>query len=197
VPMLATNAWQMWHFRRTRHRTGFLPVFLATGMVGILIGTWILVVTPGRALMATLGTMLLLYVAFSLANPAFQLTERAIRWLSPPAGVAAGALQGMTGIGAPVGGTFIHAMRLGRESHVFAVAAMFLTFTAVQAPALAFAGILTWPRVLEGTFALLPAAAMMPLGAAIARLLTPKGFDRLLLAVLGVIGLQLLVPALA
>jgi uncharacterized protein len=195
VPILVTNAWQIWTFRLARRNTGFLPVFLAAGTVGVVVGTWVLAVTPGPALMATLGVMLVLYVALALSKPTFQLKERAIRWLSPPMGVAAGILQGMTGIGAPVGGTFIHAMRLGRERHVFAVSAMFLTFGTVQTIALAFAGILTWSRLLEGAFALLPAMAMMPLGAAIARLLSPKAFDRMLLAVLALIGAQLLVRA--
>lgn len=193
LPILVSNAWQVWRHRAARRGSAlaFLPRFLAAGGVGIGLGTVALGSLPERALVLTLGLILLGYVGLRLTQPGLRVGRSAAVGLSPPMGIAAGALQGATGISAPIGVTFIHAMGLGREAHVFAVSAMFLTFAVVQLPAIILAGIYEAAWLAQGLFALLPVAAFMPLGERLARRVSRETFDRLVLAFLALMGAKL------
>ena len=193
VPLIFTNAWQVWRFRSARHddRMAFLPLFLAGGAIGIAIGTWALTSLPERALVLALGVILLCYVALRLMAPHFVVGPLLARRAGPLAGMGGGMLQGATGISAPIGVTFIHAMSLDRNAHVFAVSAMFLLFAVVQLPALAIAGVMQGQWLVEGLMALVPILLFMPLGQAIAGRMSRKAFDRMILIFLGLIGLKM------
>ena len=193
VPIIVTNTWQVWRFRATRRegRLAFLPLFLAGGAIGVAIGTWILTAAPERALTLALGLILLAYVALRLARPALAVTPGLARRLGLPVGAAAGALQGATGISAPIGVTFIHAMGLDRDAHVFAVSAMFLLFALAQLIAVAVAGVAQPAWILEGVLALVPILVFMPIGQWLAGRLSRAAFDRMILIFLAAIGLKM------
>jgi uncharacterized membrane protein YfcA len=197
VPTLVTNAWQLWSYRRSWQsgQMPFLVPMLVFGAVGIGIGTWLLVQINEAALQFGLAVMLLAYVALRLSSPHFRIRERLGVLLSAPVGLAAGVLQGATGISAPIGVTFIHAMRFERSAHVFAVSAMFMVFAVAQVPALTVAGFLTPHRWLESTFALLPVALFMPVGTWIGRRVNHATFDKAILALLTVTALKLIADA--
>lgn len=193
VPLILTNFWQVWRFRSTASdkRMGFLPLFLTAGAVGIAIGTWALTNLPERILVLTLGLLLIAYVVLKLAKPHLVVGPAAARRLGPLAGAGAGILQGATGISAPAGVTFIHAMGFERDAHVFAVSAMFLLFALVQLPSLALAGVMQPFWLLEGCLALVPILIFMPLGQVIAGRLSREAFDRMILVFLGIVGAKM------
>lgn len=193
IPLIVTNAWQVWRFRtETRSpRLGFMPWFLVAGAIGIMVGTWALTTLPERMLVLALGIILLVYVALRLATPHWSLGLEMARRFGPIAGLGAGALQGATGISAPIGVTFIHAMGLDRAAHVFAVSAMFLLFAVVHLPALWVAGIMQPLWMLQGIVALLPILIFMPIGQWISGKLSRQAFDRMILVFLGGIGVKM------
>lgn len=193
VPILVTNAWQCWRLREEAKssRVRFLWALLGGSVFGTIVGTWILTSTPDRILTLSLGVLLLAYFAFRLMRPEVVISESTGRKTALPVGFGAGVLQGSTGISAPIGVTFIHAMRLDRHAHVFAVSAMFLMITVVQIPALFVAGIMQPEWLLEGALALIPVAVFMPVGQWLAGKLSKAAFDRLILFFLGVMGAKL------
>lgn len=193
IPLIVTNAWQVWRFRREAgsDRLAFMPWFLAGGVVGIGVGTWALTTLPERVLVLALGAMLLGYIGLRLVTPQWSLGLKLARRLGPLAGLGGGTLQGATGISAPIGVTFIHAMKLDRDAHVFTVSAMFLTFAVVQLPALWAAGVMRPEWMLQGVLALVPILAFMPLGHWISGKLSRTAFDRMILVFLGLIGLKM------
>jgi len=193
VPLIFTNAWQVWRFRAKGRdpRMGFMPLFLLGGAAGIVVGTWALTSLPERLLVLSLGIILIAYVALRLAAPHLAVGPALARRAGPPAGLGAGILQGATGISAPIGVTFIHAMALERDAHVFAVSAMFLLFALVQLPALAAAGVMQTQWLLEGLLALIPILIFMPAGQALAGRLSRRAFDRMILIFLGLIGVKM------
>lgn len=193
VPLILTNLWQVWRFRGTAGdpRMRFLPLFLLAGAAGIVLGTWALTSLSERILLMTLGLLLIAYVALKLVRPLLQVGPVAARRLGPVAGAGAGLLQGATGISAPIGVTFIHAMGFERDAHLFAVSAMFLLFSLVQLPSLALAGVLQPFWILEGFVALVPILLFMPLGQALAGRLSRQAFDRMILIFLGVVGAKM------
>jgi uncharacterized membrane protein YfcA len=193
VPLIVTNAWQVWRFRAEARsdRMAFLPAFLVAGIFGIVGGVWLLTNLPERVLIASLGVILIAYVALRLAKPHITLSPTAAKRFGPLAGAGGGVLQGATGISAPIGVTFIHAMSFDRDAHVYAVSAMFLVYGVAQLPAMWFAGAMHPQWLLEGALALIPILLFMPLGQAIAGKLSRKAFDRLILTFLGLIGLKM------
>lgn len=193
IPILVSNIWQCWRFRAEVRdaRVKFLVPMLAGGMGGVILGTWFLAVVPQRELEITLGVLLIGYLALRLMRPDFIVSKEAGQKAALPIGIGAGALHGATGISAPIGVTFIHAMRLEREPHVFAVSAMFLAFAIVQLPALFIAGIMEPFWVVEGILALIPIALFMPVGQFLAGKLSRAAFDKMILIFLGVIGIKL------
>ena len=193
VPLIVTNVWQVWRFRNEARgpRLAFMPWFLVSGAVGIGIGTWALTALPERLLVLALGLLLLGYVGLRLAAPHWSLSLEMARRLGPLAGTGGGILQGATGISSPIGVTFIHAMNLERDAHVFAVSTMFLLFSVVQLPSLWIAGVMRTEWLLQGLLALVPILVFMPLGQWISGKLSRAAFDRMILVFLAVIGLKM------
>ena len=196
VPILVTNAWQIrqtWHHRS---EAGFLPAFLLAGVIGVALGTWMLSRVSAAWLSVCLGVMLAGYIAIRVAVPALHLGGTLGRRLAPWFGLGAGVLQGVSGLSAPIGVTFIHALRLSRELYVFSVSCIFLLFAVVQIPSLAVAGIMTWTRLLESVLAVLPVVVAMPLGTFMSRFMSRETFDRVILLILAALSVRLLAEGL-
>jgi len=191
VPLVMTNVWQIWQFRAHGNGSGFLKGMLPAGIVGVGFGTWALTFLPATTLSLLLAVMVAIYIGLSLARPDMRISPEAGRRWSPLVGLAGGALQGATGIAAPITVTFIHAMRLARESFVFALSTMFFTFTLAQSAALTVAGILTPERFLQGWIALIPIALGMPLGDWAARRFSRRTFERAILVILAIMAARL------
>ena len=193
VVQIITNSMQLWQFRAEarNERMHFLPLFLVAGVCGVLVGTWALSSLPERVLVFSLGLLLLGYFALKLTAPDFVVSPRNARVFGPFAGFGSGALQGATGISAPIGVTFIHAMGLERTAHLYAVSAMFLVLGLVQFPALLLSGIMQPAWVAQSVLALIPIAIFMPLGQRLAGRLSRRAFDRLILVFLGAMGLKM------
>lgn len=193
VVQIVTNSMQLWQFRADarNHAVRFLPWFLVAGAVGVVLGTWALSSLPERLLVFCLGVLLLAYFALKVLVPHILVSPRAARIFGPFAGFGSGALQGATGISAPIGVTFIHAMALERTAHLYAVSAMFLVLGLVQFPALVVSGIMQASWLIQSVLAMIPIAIFMPLGQRLAGRLSRKAFDRLILIFLGVMGLKM------
>lgn len=193
ITQILTNSMQIWQFRAARRdeRMRFLPFFLVAGGIGVLLGTYLLSNLPERALIFSLGVLLLGYFILKISRPHLSVGPRLAKRGGPLAGFGSGVLQGATGISAPVGVTFIHAMGLERAAHVYAVSAMFLTLGLVQFPALVVSGIMQPQWMLEALFAMIPILVFMPVGQALAGRLSRRAFDLMILIFLGLMGLKM------
>jgi uncharacterized protein len=192
VPGIVSNTWLLWTYRRHLSRTRDLPVLLATGTVGAILGTWLLQELDGRILSGVLAAIIVTYVVLRLTRPTFALQPATTRVLSPPVGFAAGTLQGATGISGPLLTTYLHGYRYEAPVFVVSLVLLFQVFAVVQGVALVGVGLLTWPRALEGVVALVPMALALPLGTRVARRLPTERFDRWILVILVASALALL-----
>lgn len=193
ITQILTNSMQIWQFRGARRdvHMRFLPWFLFAGGFGVVLGTWLLGTLPERTLIFSLGVLLLAYFALKLTRPHMAVGPELAMRAGPFAGFGSGVLQGATGISAPVGVSFIHAMGLERSAHVYAVSAMFLTLGLVQFPALVVSGIMQPQWMLEALFAMIPILLFMPVGQALAGRLSRRAFDLMILIFLGLMGLKM------
>lgn len=195
VPTVVTNLWQIRQHWGARHGLGYLTGLFVMAAVGIAVGTWLLTRLPADVLGATLATVIALYIVLRLVRPHWQVADRYARPAAPWVGLASGILQGTTGISAPVSITFLSSIRLSRPQFVFAASMLFISFAAIQLPALTLAGILTWQRALLSCLAVLPVLIAMPVGNWIGSRVSQQRFDQLILVLLAGIAAKLFYDA--
>ena len=116
--------------------TRFVVLFASAAAVGTILGTWLLATLPQEFLSLTLAAVVFVYVAFRFLRPGWVLSDSTAFKLSMPVGVISGALQGASGISAPVSLSFLNAMRLERPTFIATVSVFFLMMTVTQIPAL-------------------------------------------------------------
>lgn len=195
VPNLLTNLWQGWQFRKHQISRRFTLIFAGAGALGAGIGSLLLAFLPGEVLMGVVAGVVLLYIAFRLMRPNWHLARPLADRLCAPVGLIGGMMQGAGGISAPVSVTFLNAMRLERGQFIATISVFFCAMSLIQIPALIGLGILT-PQIaaLSGA-AMVPLLGGMPIGAWLARRISKESFDKIILALLGVIALKLLFDA--
>ncbi len=192
TPNIVTNLWQMRQFRSSRLPRHFALRFAFAGAVGVVLGTVVLAWASVATLSLLTAMVVISYIALRLTRPGFELGQPAAHKIVLPIGLAGGALQGATGISAPISVSFLNAMRLERPVFISTISVFFAVMSIAQLPALAAGGLMTWGTLALGVASLVPLFAFMPVGAWLARRVSAQTFDRMLLALLGVLSLKLL-----
>jgi len=192
LPNLLTNIGQSWQFRSHQPERRFLWPYLAGGACGVLLGTALLTGLPSRGLDMLVAGAVLLYVAFRLVKPGWTVSGALARTLAAPAGVAAGVLQGATGLSAPATLSFLGAVRLPRPAFVATVALLFLIFSTVHITALTILGVFTFTLALISLCALAPILLGMQVGSRLSARIDHVTFDRVVLCLLVVVAVKTL-----
>jgi uncharacterized membrane protein YfcA len=197
IPGLVTNAWLLWRHRSHYRATRDLPALLVMGALGAVIGTFLLQSLDERVLSLVLAAMICLYAFVFVTHPDLKLPERVTRVASPPVGLAAGVLQGATGIAGPIMSTYLHGYRYPQEVYVLSISTIYQVFAVVQVVALAAVGLYTSDRLVLSLLALVPIMAALPLGARLTTRLSRATFDRIVLAILVISAITLASDALS
>lgn len=190
IPVIVTNTWLLWVHRSQFAAARNLPALLLAGILGAALGSWILVIVSERALSLILATAIGAYLLTLFLHPQFTLSRKVDRFLSPFIGLAAGTMQGATGISSPIIATYFHALRLEQRTYVFSVTAAFQVFSIAQLASLYQLGLFTYTRFIEGMLALLPIVIALPIGIRLARVISRRAFDKILIVVIVVIELK-------
>lgn len=90
-----------------------------------------------RIIAIGLGTLVLTHAALTLTHPPARLSPASARLTAPPVGLAAGALQGATGLSGAVLAVYLQALRLTPAAFVLSISALFGLFGLAQAVGLA------------------------------------------------------------
>ncbi len=184
VPGVVSNAWLMWRHRASLRETRDLPMLLVTGVIGAIGGTWLLTALDPRILSGVLAAIIVVYVILRLTTPELELKPSTTRLLSPPVGLAAGVLQGGTGISGPLLTTYLHSYRLPPAVFVVSLVTLFQVFGTTQFVALIGLGLMTKSRLIEGVLALIPMAIALYAGARMAERISRRAFDIAVLVLL-------------
>ncbi|WP_404474945.1 sulfite exporter TauE/SafE family protein [Vreelandella venusta] len=196
APNLLSNALQVWQYRRHLLPMQFLAAFSIAGGLGIMLGTWGLVVLSPTLLSLGVAGAIVMYLVIKLAKRTMVLPFALAKRIVLPVGLLAGVLQGAAGMSAPASVTFLNAMRLERPVFIGSISVFFVTITCVQIPALLSTGILTLERSAYSVAALLVILAAMPLGAQLGKRLPHQWFDNLIMLLLAGIALKIIIDAM-
>jgi hypothetical protein len=143
-----------WHLWRR------LASLFGTTVVGVFLGTRILIAIPERAIFLALAGVIVLYLVSVRMRFELRLPERWEAWLGPATGLIAGVLTGVTNAIGPVGAFYVLALQFEKRDFVKAVASIFLVAKVSQLAAVAHWGFFT-PTILQWSVAL----TMVALGA--------------------------------
>ncbi len=196
MPNLLSNIWQAWSLRGHQRDPRFTAVFAASGAAGAGVGSILLANLPAEALTLAVAGAVFLYLGFRITSPDWSLSFDQARPFAPVAGFAGGVLQGAAGVSAPISISFLNAIRLPKPEFIATISVFFMAMSAVQIPVLTHLGILTWERAGIGLLSTLCLLAAMPLGARLTRHVSPRGFDRIIMVLLGAMAVVLVARAL-
>lgn len=191
MPNLLTNIGQAWMHRERQPSKFLVWSFAVAGCVGVLIGTAMLVSVSQLTLTLFVAATIFGYVGLRLGKPDWKLEMALAKMISVPTGVAAGFLQGATGLSAPVSITFFNALRLDRLGFIASISVYFSLTTFPQIVALWYLDLLTWANLALSFAAFLFVLLFMPVGAMLARKLSRDAFDRATLVMLVLIAFKL------
>jgi uncharacterized protein len=184
LPGVVTNTWLLWRYRSHLRATRDLPVLLATGITGAVIGTIGLQRANAAVLSLVLAGAIGLYLAVFVSKSQFEVTPAVSRFSSPPVGLVAGVLQGATGMSGPVLTTYLHGFRMPKQVFVVSLVTLFQIFAVAQMITLYRVGLYSGTRWVESVIALIPMMLILPLGARMADRLSAKSFERWILLLL-------------
>lgn len=193
IPTALANLWLMLENRSAGAGTRwFLLPMLATGVIGTVLGVWLLLNVDDRVMSVLLGVFMLLYIVWYLVKPERKVNDRAARRLAAPAGFGGGVLAGSTGISAPVIATYVHSLRLDRSGFVFGVSVPFFFLGVMQILSLAALGGYDQGRITAGIIACVPVVVVTPIAIRIGKKLSVQLFQYAVLVILGVSAVRLL-----
>ncbi|WP_249975598.1 sulfite exporter TauE/SafE family protein [Vreelandella olivaria] len=192
APNLFSNALQLWQYRHHLLPLRFLAAFSIAGGVGIVLGTWGLVVLSPTLLSLGVAVAIILYLVVKLTRRKMALPFSTAERVVLPVGLLAGILQGAAGMSAPASITFLNAMQLERRVFIGSISVFFAAITLVQIPALLSAGLLTFELSVYSLIALMVILAAMPLGAQLGKRLPHHWFDNLIMLLLAGIALKII-----
>lgn len=196
LPNIVPNLWQYLQCRDALKSHGFSRRFALSGGVGAAIGTLALAGWSLGLLSLIVALALLVYILFRLLKPAWVMPAAVSDRAVIPVGLFSGALQGASGLSAPVSLTFLSAVGMERRAFMATISLFFIALGVAQLPVQMVFGIMTWERFLYSILSLIPLFLFMPVGAWFGRRLSPRVFDRVILAVLFVLAVKLIADSL-
>jgi uncharacterized membrane protein YfcA len=172
----------------TARRVGVLLVF---GFVGTVVGTRSLAIMPAGVALAILGVVVLGFVALNATGFAIRIPATWETWLSPPIGLAAGFLGGVTNVPGTLLVIYFSALGMDKYEFVRSVALCFMSYKLIQLAAVSYYGLLTWPLLGASVVLTLVGLGAFWLGLRVQDALPERIFNRAVLVFLGLLGLSL------
>jgi uncharacterized protein len=172
----------------------FKALILPT-VIGVFLGTTVLVKLPLWILNACLGVMVLVFVFSNLFKVDFTVSARKEQFLSPIFGFVSGFLNGMTNAAGPTLAIYLYSLKLEKRSFVKALATIFVTTKLSQLVAISTWNLFNWYTIKLSLIVLLFTLAGFYAGIRTQDRINQKNFNRGLLALLSVVGVTLLLRA--
>ena len=191
IPSTVANAWIVWANRAEAPRARHLLPLFTLGAVGTVVGTWVLVSFDDRWLSLALAAIIVAYAIMFLTTPNLKLTRRFTDRANAPVGLASGLLQGATGVSGPLLATYLHGVRMERETYLFAITALYGAFGTIQIVALLGLGSFTIARFGQGMATLVPLALALPLGLRVSKTISHRTFELSVLVLLLAVSVKL------
>ncbi|MPZ77408.1 MAG: TSUP family transporter [Deltaproteobacteria bacterium] len=173
----------------------FGRLFIAT-VIGVFLGTALLIKLPLWVLNSCLGVMVLVFVTSNWLRLDFTIAPRLERQLSLPVGFISGFLNGMTNAAGPALAIYLYSLKLEKRQFIKSIATIFIMTKLTQLVAVS-----SWNLFNASTLLLSLQVTLFTLAGFYAGLKTQdrvnqQTFSRALLILLFTIGVTLIIRAL-
>ena len=188
IPML-------WRFRKSYREASILFGFLICGLIGIVIGTRILIYVKVSILSAVLAAVVIAFIFVSWFGKVPTMSRVLATRLGPLIGLICGIVQGSAGASGPIVTTYLVSSQLSREGFLFAINAIFFVLDWTQFVSLQQLH-LTTPAIWESSLAVAVLVfAGMGIGFAIQKRIDDLMFRRAVLVMLACAAVGLIIRA--
>jgi uncharacterized membrane protein YfcA len=181
-----------------RHEFDGLSLFkriiplLALGVVGITLGSLLLVLLDTSVISLLLGILTVAFVLTDKIRATWRIPPDRERFYAPLAGLGAGLLGGISGISAPILVTYLYSIKLDKRQFVYTISIIFILFNGAQGLNLWALGVYTPQFALYGLSYIIPITAGTIVGTRIQDKVSQSLFNRLVLMALFFVGLDLI-----
>jgi uncharacterized membrane protein YfcA len=192
LPGIAANGWLVVTHRKwtiLREHRGFLLF----GIIGGVLGTWLLSILDDQWLKLILAIWLGVYLLQYFSRRSYDHFFSGRGGFGSLLGIAAGTMQGACGVSAPIVAPYFHANGLARETYAFATAFTFLLLSVAQIGAMSGLQLLTPERLIIGFIVIVPTLLFTQLGIRWSRNISEKTFHNILLTLFIAMEFKLLV----
>lgn len=165
-------------------------------IIGVFLGTAVLVRTPLWVLNLCLGIMVLIFVGSNILKFDFTITPAAEKIFSPIFGFISGFLNGMTNAAGPTLAIYFYSLKLEKRDFVKSVATIFVITKASQLVAVSTWNLFNWDTITLSIQVVLFTLIGFFAGIKTQDRVNQKTFNRGLLVLLTLIGIILIVRAL-
>lgn len=196
-PTMISNAWQLYRAGGALQTLARYWPFCLSLMILIWITTSLTAAISPQSLLLIVGIAIATFALTSLLVSPPALPPRFDRIGQIIAGTTAGIMGGLTGLWSPPMVTYLAARRVEREEFVQATGLMLFLGTLPLAAGFFAHGILSAPLAGTSVLLALPALIGFSIGEVIRKRLSAERFQKTLLAVLLVMGLNLAYRAIA
>lgn len=173
-----------------------LATLIVASIVGMWLGTYLLAILPARVASLVLGGFVLAFAVVNATGVALRVSPGWERWLSPPVGLVAGVLGGLTNVpGTPMVLYFV-ALGMDKYELVRAIALSFIVVKVVQLGAVVWYGFLDLRLLAISLGFTLVALAGFAVGLRLQDWMPARAFNHAVLGLLVVTGLWLIVRGL-
>ena len=174
-----------------------LRSLLLFGAGGTVLGTAALAALPAKTVTLALGAFVVLFVIVNAMGASPRVATSWERWLSAPVGLVAGAVGGVTNVPSLPLILYFYALGMAKDEFVRSLAVTFLAYKLVQLVSLVTLGL--FDERLVGVSLALTAVGVgaFAVGLKVQDRLDARAFNRVVLAFLGLLGVWLMLRALA
>ena len=169
---------------------------IAPTIIGVFLGTMVLVKLPLWILNLCLGIMVFVFVLSHILKFEFDISPRLESFLSPPVGFISGFLNGMTNAAGPSLAIYLISLKLEKKTFIKSIATIFVTTKLSQLIAVSTWNLFNWSTLTLSMQVLLFTLIGFYAGLKTQDRVNQKTFTRGLLGLLTVIGVTLIVRAL-
>ncbi len=191
-PILFSNVWQVYRSGDVLPAIRRYGLFATVLAVSLFVTTFFAKIISEEMLLATLGTVIVLFAATSLAIKLPYLPERYDRLGQVVAGICSGVFGGLTAMWSPPMVIYFLARRLDKDEFVRASGILFLAGSVPLTLGYVHNGLITGSLAIVSSAMIVPTLVGFALGEALRRRLDASRFRSAVLVVFLIMGLNLL-----
>ncbi len=191
IPSLVTNVWQLFSGPALTALWSRLWLMMLFIVAGTLAGSRLLISIDAGISGFLLGAALIVYAAYALYAPIFNVPKKHERWLSPTIGASTGIITGATGVFVMPAVPYLQTLNLPKDELVQALGLSFTVSTVALAAGLYAQSAYHINQLSLSLFSLFPALIGMWLGQKIRSKISAKTFRKCFLLFLILLGVEL------